>query len=79
MKDIQRRVQCINLTGAEVYKMKVYQSWTRNTPSSAGGYSITVTTTYSSNIKGEIDELEKKMPKGMLVMDTDKPDGAVKV
>ena len=59
--------------------MKIVQTWTRNTPSSAGGYSITVKITYSSNIKGEIDELEKKIPKGMIVMDTDEPDRRVKV
>lgn len=53
--------------------MKIYQSWKRNDPSSAGGYSITVTYTYSSFNLNEIDELEKKLPKGMLVMDTDYP------
>jgi len=52
--------------------MKVYQTWTRNTPSSAGGYSITVNITYSSNYKSEIDEIEKKLPRGMIVIDTDK-------
>ena len=59
--------------------MKVIQNWTRNTPSSAGGYSITVKTPYSSNNKGEIDELEKKLPKGMMVLDTDEPDRRVRV
>ena len=59
--------------------MKVIQTWTRNTPSSAGGYSITVTITYSSVNKDEIDDLEKKMPNGMIVMDTDKPQRMVKV
>lgn len=53
--------------------MRVIQTWTRNTPSSAGGYSITVSTTYSSFNVSEIDDIEKKLPKGMLVMDTDKP------
>ena len=53
--------------------MKVYHSWTRNEPSSADGYSITVKITYSSSSKAEIDELERKLPKGMIVMDTDKP------
>ena len=52
--------------------MKVIQTWTRNTPSSAGGYSITVNITYSSNILSEIEEVEKKLPRGMLVMDSDK-------
>lgn len=54
--------------------MKVIQTWTRNTPSSAGGYSITVSTTYSSNNISEIDEIEKKLPKGMIIIDTDNPD-----
>ena len=53
--------------------MKVTQTWERNTPSSAGGYSITVKTTYSSFNPFEIDNIEKKLPKGMIVMDTDKP------
>lgn len=47
--------------------MKVTQSWKRNTPSSIGGESITLTTTYSSFDKEEIDELEKQMPKGLLI------------
>lgn len=59
--------------------MKVTQTWKRNTPSSAGGYSITVTTTYSSFNQYEIDEIEKKLPKGMIVLDTDKPDRRVRV
>ena len=61
-------------------QVKVTQTCTRNTPSSACVYSITVTTTYSSFNKSEIDEIEKmfstweiEMPKGMIVMDTDKP------
>ena len=53
--------------------MKVIQKWERNTPSSAGGYSITVKTTYSSFNLDEIDDIEKKLPKGMIVIDTDKP------
>ena len=52
--------------------MKIFQSWVRNTPSSAGGYSITVSTTYSSYNISEIDEIEKKLPKGMTIIDTDK-------
>lgn len=51
--------------------MKVIQSWHRNEPSSAGGYSITVAITYSSQSKAEIEELEKKLPHGMLVMNTE--------
>ena len=53
--------------------MKVMQSWSRNIPSSAGGYSITIKTTYSSSNLSEINEIEKKLPKGMLVIDTDMP------
>ncbi len=53
--------------------MKVFQSYRRNTPSSAGGYSLTVTITYTSQNPTEIDELEKKLPKGMTILDTDKP------
>ena len=51
--------------------MKILQTWTRNEPSSAGGYSITVKYTYSSNNKSEIDAIEEKLPKGFLMMDTD--------
>ena len=46
--------------------MKVYQSWKRNTPTTQG-YSITVSITYSSVHQNEIDELKKKLPKGMIV------------
>ena len=53
--------------------MKVIQTYTKNPPSSAGGYSITVTITYSSHVKSEIDDIEKKIPKGIIIMDTDKP------
>ncbi len=53
--------------------MKVTQSWTRNIPTSTSGYSITVSTTYSSFNPTEIDNIEKKLPKGMIIMDTDKP------
>lgn len=59
--------------------MKIYHSWKRNEPSSAGGYSITVTTTYSSFNPYDIDEIEKKLPKGMMVLDTDEPDRRVRV
>lgn len=53
--------------------MKIYQSWKRNMPDSTSGESIVVTTLYTSFSKGEIDELEKKMPRGIIVMDTDEP------
>ena len=52
--------------------MKIYQRWKRNEPDSVVGESITVTITYCSFKREEIDELQKKMPNGMLVMDTDK-------
>ena len=51
--------------------MKIYQSWKRNKPDTMTGDSITVTITYSSFDITEIDDLQKKMPKGMLVMDTE--------
>ena len=54
--------------------MKIVQTWKRNTPSSSGGYSITVKYTYSSFNPSEIEEVEKKLPKGMIVIDTDKPE-----
>ena len=54
-------------------EMKVVQSYKRNKPSTAGGYSLTVSITYSSFNPSEIYEIEKKLPKGMIVVDTDKP------
>lgn len=52
--------------------MKIYKSWKRHTPDSVSGERITVTITYSSFDKGEIDEFEKTLPKGLVIMDTDK-------
>lgn len=52
--------------------MKVTQTCMRNTPSSVLGESMTLTTVYSSFDRSEIDELEKVMPKGILVMDGEK-------
>ena len=52
--------------------MKIYQSWKRNTPTT-DGYSLTLTYVYSSKHLHEIEEVEKKLPKGMISMDTDKP------
>ena len=49
--------------------MKIYQTWKRNEPSTFSGESITLTIVYTSFDKAEIDELEQKMPKGMLVME----------
>ena len=51
-------------------EMKIFQSYTRNKPSSASGYSITVRITYSSFNTTEIEEIEAKLPKGMMVIDT---------
>ena len=60
--------------------MKIYEKWKRNEPDTVTGESITVTITYCSFDKGEIDELQKKMPNGMLVMDTEqKTAGANKI
>ena len=50
--------------------MKVFQSWKRNKPDTMTGESITVIIVYSSFDITEIDELQKKMPKGTLMMDT---------
>ena len=47
--------------------MKVTQMWKRNNPSTGCGESITLTTVYSSFDKNEIDELEKMMPKGIMI------------
>lgn len=52
--------------------MKITQSWERNTPTT-NGYSLTVTYVYSSRYLHEIEAVEKKLPKGIIVMDTDKP------
>lgn len=50
--------------------MKITQSWKRNMPTT-DGYSLTVTYVYSSKYLHEIEEVEKKLPKGMIIMDTD--------
>ena len=52
--------------------MKIYEKWKRNDPDTVCGESITVTITYCSFDKKEIDELQKQMPNGMIVMDTNK-------
>ena len=52
--------------------MKIYQSWKRNTPTT-DGYSLTVTYVYSSHYLHEIEDVEKKLPRGTIVIDTDKP------
>lgn len=54
--------------------MKIYQSWKRNEPNSVTGESITVSITYCSFDSDEIDELQKKIPTGILVMDTEQND-----
>lgn len=52
--------------------MKIYERWKRNKPDTLTGESITVTITYASFDKNEIDEFEKTLPRGILVMDTKK-------
>ena len=52
--------------------MKITQLWKRNTPSTAAGHSITLTTVYSSQDQQEIDDLEKQMPQGIRIMETEK-------
>lgn len=52
--------------------MKITQSWKRNTPTT-DGYSLTVTYVYSSKYLHEIEDVERKLPIGIIVMDTDKP------
>lgn len=51
--------------------MKNYQSWKRNTPTT-DGYSLTVTYVYMSKYLHDIEDVERKLPKGMIIMDTDK-------
>ena len=51
--------------------MKIYQSWKRNMPTT-DGYSLTVTYVYSSKYLHEIEDVEKKLPRGIIIMDTDK-------
>jgi len=53
--------------------MTIYESWKRNVPDTVSGESLTVTITYRSFNKSEIDAIEAKMPKGMIFMYTDKP------
>lgn len=52
--------------------MKIYQSWKRNTPTT-DGYSLTITYVYSSKYLHEIEDIERKLPRGIIIMDTDKP------
>lgn len=49
--------------------MKITQSWKRNAPTT-DGYGLTVTYVYSSKYLHEIEEIEKKLPKGTIIMDT---------
>lgn len=53
--------------------MKIVQSWKRNYPTTDAQYGLTITYIYSSNCLSEIERIEKSLPKGILVMDTDKP------
>lgn len=50
--------------------MKIYQSWKRNIPSTVSGESITITIVCSSFAKDEIDQLEEKLNKGVIVTET---------
>lgn len=52
--------------------MKIFQTWKRNMPDSISGESITLTIIYSSFDKNEIDELESRMPKGMIFASDEK-------
>ena len=52
--------------------MKITQTWKRDTPT-IDGYSLTLSYVYSSKYLHEIEEIEKKLPKGIIIMDTDKP------
>jgi len=52
--------------------MKITQTWKRDMPTT-DGYSLTVTYVYSSRYLHEIEDVERKLPKGMIIMDTDKP------
>ena len=58
--------------GRSVKLMKITQLWKRNMPTT-DGYSLTVTYVYSSQYLHEIEDIEKKLPKGIIVMDTDEP------
>lgn len=53
--------------------MKIYQSWKRNTPTT-DGYSLTITYVYSSKYLHEIEDVERKLPRGTIIIDTDKPE-----
>lgn len=51
--------------------MKITQSWKRNTPNTQCGESITVSVTYSSLDQSEVYEIEKRLMKGVAVMESD--------
>ena len=51
--------------------MKIYQSWKRGVATE--GYSLTLTYIYLSKDLQEIEEIEKKLPNGIIIIDTDKP------
>ena len=52
--------------------MKIYYTWNRSEPDTINGEKLTITITYCGFDKNEIDEIEKKLPKGMVFMDTNK-------
>ena len=58
--------------------MKITQSWKRNTPTT-DGYGLTVTYVYSSKYLHEIEEIERKLPKEIIIMDTDNLKGDVPI
>ena len=55
--------------------MKITYSHKRNLPDTLTGESITVTITYSSFCKEEIDNFEKSLSRGIVVMDTESTGG----
>ena len=61
----------INETSRKECNMNIIQTWKRDPPTSVSGDSITVKIVYSSFKQEEIDELEKRMPKGIIVFCTD--------
>jgi len=54
--------------------MKCYSSWKRNNPDTQGGESITITMTFVSFNKGDIDDIENRLPKGMVVSEYERAD-----
>lgn len=55
--------------------MKILCSHKRNLPDTVTGESVTVTITYSSFYKEEIDSFEKSLPRGIIMVDTENTEG----